>query len=126
MNAIKVYGIHLLLVRNENDNIIGIVGSEDFLGELPIKISQERRIKRSHILIKIVMTPLDKICAFDMHMLEHAKVGNIIVTLKNLRTHYTLIISDENESRQTLRGIFITSQISRQLHMDISYASAKA
>lgn len=33
------------------------VRSEDFLGELPIKISQERWIKRSHILIKIVMTP---------------------------------------------------------------------
>ena len=33
------------------------VRSEDFLGKLPIKISQERWIKRSHILIKIVMTP---------------------------------------------------------------------
>ncbi len=45
--------------------------------------------------------------------------------LKNLRTHYAIIISDENESRQTLQSIFTTSQISRQLHMDISDAIAK-
>lgn len=50
-----------------------------------------------------------------MHTLEHAKVGNIIVMLKKLCTHYALIIINENESRQTLRGIFITSQIRRQL-----------
>lgn len=126
LNTMKVYGVHLLLVSNENNNIIGVVGSEDLLGELPIKISQERRIRRAHILIKMVMTPLDKICAFDMHVLEHAKVGNIIVTLKNLCTHYALIINDQNQSRQTLRGIFTTSQISKQLHMDISDATAKA
>lgn len=126
LNEMKLHGVHLLLIQNENGNIIGVVGSEDLLGELPIKISQERRIKRSQVLIKMVMTPLDEICAFDMHILEHAKVGNIIVTLKSLRTHYALIISNDNNQRRTLRGIFTTSQISRQLHMDISDAIAKA
>ena len=126
LNEMKLHGVHLLLVQNGDDNIIGVVGSEDLLGELPIKISQERRLKRSQILIKMVMTPLNQICAFDMHTLERAKVGNIIVTLKSLRMHYALIISNENNHRQTLRGIFTTSQISRQLHVDISDAIAKA
>ncbi|ATN85299.1 CBS domain-containing protein [Coxiella burnetii] len=126
LNEMKIHGVHLLLVQDDNKHIIGVVGSEEILGELPIKISQEKRIKRSQVLVKMVMTPLDQICAFDMHTLEYAKVGNIIITLKSLRTHYALIINNENDSRQVLRGIFTTSQISRQLHMDISDAIAKA
>ena len=74
----------------------------------------------------MLMMPLEQNCAFNMRILEHAKVGNIVVTLKSLRTHYALIICEENNSNKTIRGIFTTSQISRQLHMDISDAIAKA
>ncbi len=127
LNEMKLNGVHMLLVQEKSGNIIGVIGSEDILGELPIKIIQERRIDRTQILVKMLMTPLNKIAAFDMKALEHAKVGHIVITLKHLRTHYALVISNETtDGSQTLRGIFTTSQISRQLHMDISDAIAKA
>ncbi len=127
LDEMKVHGVHLLLVQEKAGNVVGVIGSEDILGELPIKIIQERRVERSQILVKMLMTPLNKIVAFDMKTLEHAKVGNIVVTLKNLRTHYALVVNDDNgDDKQMLRGIFTTSQISRQLHMDISDAIAKA
>ena len=127
LNEMKVYGVHLLLVQETAGNIVGVIGSEDILGEQPIKIIQERRINRSQVTVKMLMSPLNKIAAFDMHTLEFAKVGHIVITLKKLRVHYALVISNENgNDRQTLRAIFTTSQISRQLHMDISDAIAKA
>lgn len=126
LNEMKVHGVHQLLVRGENGNIKGVIGSEDILGELPIKILQERRIQRSQILVKMIMVPIEKIAALDMRILEHAKVGNIVVTLKKLNTHYALAISNENGDTQTIRGIFTTSQISHQLHQDIADSIAKA
>lgn len=126
LDEMKVSGVHLLLVKDKNGNIVGVIGSEDILGELPIKIIQERRIKRSQVLVKMIMTPIDQIAAFNIDMLEHAKVGNIVVTLKSLRTHYALVTSSAENNQQLLRGIFTTSQISRQLHRDIADSIAKA
>lgn len=126
LDEMKVNGVHLLLVKGKNENIIGVIGSEDILGELPIKIIQQKRIKRSQVLVKMIMTPIDKIAAFNIDMLEHAKVGNIVVTLKSFRTHYALVMSSEKDNQQLLRGIFTTSQISRQLHRHIADSIAKA
>jgi CBS-domain-containing membrane protein len=127
LNEMKFNGVHLLLVQGKDNNIIGVIGSEDILGEQPIKLIQEKRIKRSQITVRTLMTPVEKIAAFDMKALEHAKVGHIITTLKTLRTHYALVIANHTaDGAQILRGIFTTSQISRQLHMDISDAIAKA
>ncbi|OGO97408.1 MAG: hypothetical protein A3F41_05140 [Coxiella sp. RIFCSPHIGHO2_12_FULL_44_14] len=126
LNEMKIQGVHLLLVQGENDHVQGVISSEDILGEWPIKIIQERRIKRSQITVKMVMRPIDKIAALDIKILEHAKVGHIVETLKNLRTHYVLVISEEADNHaKILRGIFTTSQISRQLHRDIADSIAK-
>ena len=125
LSEMRAHGVHLLLVEKD-DSIIGVIGSEDILGELPIKIIQERRIKRSQILVKMMMTPIDQIVAFNLKDIERAKVGNIVVTLKSLRTHYALVVSDEENDQQLLRGIFTTSHISRQLHKDIADFIAKA
>ena len=127
LDEMKIHGVHQLLVQGEENNIIGVIGSEDILGELPIKILQERRIKRSHILVKMIMIPIDDMVAIPMKSLEHAKVGNIIATLKNLNTHYVLVTNNDNgDDAQTIRGIFTTSQISRQLHQDIADAIAQS
>lgn len=125
LNEMKIHGVHLLLVV-KNDCVIGVISSEDILGELPITIIQERRIKRSQVLVKMIMTRIEKIVALNYNDIERAKVGNIVITLKSLRTHYALVTSNEENDQQLLRGIFTTSHISRQLHKDIADSIAKA
>lgn len=127
LNEMKLHGAHLLLVQGNAGNIVGVIASEDILGELPIKMIQERRIHRAQLLVKMLMTPIEKIAALDIKTLDLAKVGHIITTLRDLRIHYALVIGNNTEDGSViLRGIFTTSQISRQLHMDISDAIAKA
>ena len=38
LNEMKIHGVHLLLVQDDHDKVIGIIASEDILGERPIKI----------------------------------------------------------------------------------------
>lgn len=126
LNEMKVKGVHLLLVVNSEKDIIGLISSEDLLGEKPIKIIQENRISRSQILVKMIMEPINKIAAFDIEAVEHARVGNIVQTLQSLRTHYALVVQTDEKGIQIIRGLFNTSQISKQLHTNIANSISKA
>lgn len=125
LNDMKVHGAHLLLVKSEEGLIEGAVTSEDILGEKPIQIIQERRINRAQITVKMIMTPLQNIAAVEIKSLQHAKIGNIVLTLKEMNQHYMLVF-ETNEDETVLRGMFTTSQISRQLHKDVADSLSKA
>lgn len=117
----KVRNVHMLLVTTETRQIIGLISSEDILGEKPIKLSQERRLARHKIMVKMVMVPQTKILTFDMDTLHHAKVGHIINTMKKHQQHYALVVKKSNNgAQQVVQGLFSTSQISKQLHVDIT------
>lgn len=124
LNEMKVRGAHLLLVKDKEGLITGVIASEDIMGEKPIQLLQERRLARQDILVNMLMTPIEKIPALDIKTLQHAKVGNIVNTLKTINQHFLLVF--EKNEEEILRGIFTTSQISRQLHQDVADSVAKA
>lgn len=119
LNEMKISGVHLMLVINKQEQIIGLISSEDILGEKPITLIQERRISRPEILVKMVMIPANQIIAFDMDDLRHARVGNVVNTLQQMRHHNALVLKTNEKGQTLVRGLFSTSQISKQLHMDI-------
>jgi len=119
LNVMKVHGVHLLFVVNNSDQPIGVIASEDILGERPIKIQQEGRTPRSKILVKILMEKLEDIPALDINVVTDFKIGNIVNTLKLHHRHYAIAVKS-NGGEQTIRGIFTMSQINQQLHMQIS------
>lgn len=120
LNDMKTKGIHTLLVTNEHSSQLkGIIASEDILGEKPIKIMQNNRIDRNKIKVDMVMASIKNIIAFDLQSVEEARVGNIVTTLKAHSQHYALVIENEN-NQHIIRGLFNTSQISRQLHHEIA------
>lgn len=120
LNEMKVSGVHLMLVIDETENVIGLISSEDILGEKPIKLIQERRVGRDQITVKMVMTPADSMVAFDIETLKIARVGSVINTLKELRLQHALVMRCENSDHKSLvRGLISMSQISKQLHMDV-------
>lgn len=121
INEMEINGVHSLLVINNNGFFEGIVSSEDVWGEKPIKLIQERRIHRDQVTVRMIMTPLSEIAALDFAIIKSAKVGNILKTLSSRNQHYALVISpNANKPTQIIRGIFTTSQISKQLHTDIA------
>jgi CBS-domain-containing membrane protein len=126
LSEMKVSGVHVLLVVNSHKHVTGVISTEDILGERPIKWMQERHLKRSEVLVRMVMTPHDKLAALDFESLRHAKVAHVINTLKDLNQHYALVVQTDTAQKQKVRGMFSSSQISRQLHMDISNSLSEA
>lgn len=117
----RVCHTHLLLVINQDNLVIGLISSEDILGEKPLKFMQERRIKRAEIKVRMVMTPQEKIAAINIDELRHAKVGNVVKTMHDLKQHYALAVElDPQTQQQIVRGLFSLSQISKQLGYDVT------
>lgn len=114
----EVSGSHILLVVDQEDNVIGIISSEHILGEKTIKLIHERRIPRHEVEVHMVMRPQAEVMAFEFASLKHAKVGNVISTMRNARQHYAFVVEFANTGKQSVRGMFSLSLLSKQLDRD--------
>ena len=108
-------GVRLLLALNPDKTLAGLVTSTDILGEKPVRLIQERRIKHSEILVSDVMTPANRIDALDFADVSHARVGHIVASLKATGRQHALVVERADKNSPRIRGIYSLSQIARQL-----------
>lgn len=120
-------GVRMLLAVDSQQNLAGIITTNDILGEKPVAIAQERRIHHSDILVADIMTPADRLEAFDMHAIQSARVGQVVACLQHARRHHALVVQTAPDGRREVRGLFSLSQIARQLGMPLALpAEAKS
>jgi hypothetical protein len=101
----------------------GILNTNDVLGEKPVAIAQERRIRHGDILVADVMTPADRLEAFDMHAVQSARVGQVVASLQKAGRHHALIVQTASDGVREVRGLFSLSQIARQLGVALQLPS---
>ena len=70
LNKMKLHGVLILLTTDDEQQITGIISSEDLLGEKPIKLLQYSRVERCNITVKILMTTIKDIIAFDIDTIQ--------------------------------------------------------
>jgi hypothetical protein len=109
--------IHLLFVVDDGYKIIGIITSEDISGEKPIKFGEKWRVKFREIKVTDIMTSAKNLEVIKMEVINKAKVGNLVATLKAAHRVHALAIEEgtENADFMLIRGIFSLNQIGRQL-----------
>ena len=127
LETMKTRGVRLLLVTGKSDHILGLITAKDIQGEKPIKIAGESRIPHSAITVEAVMTPRSSIEVLNMLSVRNAQVGHIVATLQELGRQHALVVDVDPETKaQCVRGIFSTSQISRQLGVNAAEVVARA
>jgi len=112
-------GVRLLFVTDSQNNLLGIVTAKDILGEKPVMYIKEHGGKREDIIVQDVMTPKDKLDVLRYNDVKRATVGDIIESLKTLGRQHTLVEEISTNGVSIIRGIFSTTQISRQLGVTI-------
>lgn len=112
--AMRVQRVHLLLVVDERGMLAGLITSTDIEGEKPVRIVQERGIRRSEILVCDIMTPRERLEVLDMDDVIHARVGHVVATLRAVGRQHAMIVDFHNGAMQ-VRGLFSVSQVARQL-----------
>ncbi len=120
-------GVRMLLAMEDQETLAGIITTNDILGEKPVAVAQERRIRHDEILVADVMTPADRLEAFDMHTIQSARVGQVVASLQRARRHHALVVQEAADGQREVRGLFSLSQIARQLGMPLQLpAEAKS
>ena len=114
--------VRLLLVTEQSNKILGIITATDIQGDRPIKYIQKVGGKRDDIFLQDIMTPSAQLDVLQMKMVEKVMVGDIVQTMKKVGRQHALVVDTDEEGNQTLRGIFSTKQISRQLGIEIDTA----
>lgn len=112
-------GVRTLLVLHEDNSLAGIITATDILGEKPMRFIQERGVKHNEILVMDIMTPLDMLEAIPLEEVMHARVGNIVASLRESGRLHALAIDDSAIGLPGICGIFSWTQIEKQLGMKI-------
>ncbi len=112
-------GVRLLLVVDQERKVIGLITANDILGEKPMQVIAQRGIRREELLVRDVMTPQERLQVLGLDALRTAKVGHVVATLKAAGRQHALVVETDGSGRQTVRGMFSTTQIARQLGVTI-------
>lgn len=115
-------GVRLLFVTDIDSNLLGIVTAKDIMGEKPVQYIKEHGGKREDIMVQEIMTAKRNLDVLSFNDVKRATVGDIIETLHVLGRQHTLVEEVSEKGTSVIRGIFSTTQISRQLGVTIDPA----
>ncbi len=107
--------VRSLLVADERRCILGVITTTDILGEKPMHVVRERRVRHEEVLVRDIMTPRERLQVIGLDAVLAAEVGHVVATLKRSGRQHALVAEGDASGRQMVRGIFSASQISRQL-----------
>jgi CBS domain-containing protein len=121
--TMRLRGVRMLLVT-EQGLLAGVITATDLLGERPIRLAQERRIRHAELQVGDVMTPLSRLEALLLHEVEHARVSAVIANLREHNRQHAVVLDVDAQGHRRVRGIFSLSQIARQLGVTLELSHA--
>jgi CBS domain-containing protein len=118
-DKMKRYGVRTLLVLDESDKVLGLLTTTDILGEKPMRFLQHMGGTHADILVRDIMTLQRDLEVLNLHDVSVAKVGHILTTLKAAGRQHAMVVEDNANATQSIRGIFSATQIARQLGVQV-------
>ncbi len=116
-------GVRMLFVVTEMPSIEGLVTAIDLHGDKAMRVVSERGVHYDELRVADVMTVLAALDAIDFARVEHAKVGQLVATLKQLGRNHLLVVQGATPSTpRRVRGVVSRAQIERQLGTAIDVA----
>lgn len=113
-------GVRMLLVRDSEGTVKGLITSRDIESSKTEKILQKADVRWEDLLVCDLMTLGGKVEVLLMDDVRKARVGDIIATLRRVnRQHAMVLETDPSSGKSEVRGIFSLSQIAAQLGLDI-------
>lgn len=110
--------VRLLFVVNEQDDLEGLITLNDIKGERPLRFQREAGINHGEVLVRDIMTPLDRLEVVSMSDVAEACVGDIIETLSRTGRQHALV-EERTSQGSVIRGIFSATRIGKQLGVQL-------
>lgn len=109
------YGVRMLLVLDDNEQVAGLLTASDVLGEKPMRYLQNMGGTHDDIMVRDIMTAPRELSALRVADVQQANVGEIVATLKKANRQHALVMTEGVDGKQIVCGLFSVTQIARQL-----------
>ena len=113
-------GVRLLLVRDDDERLLGLITARDLHGERPQQLASGRSVKPGELLVSDLMVPTGQIDIVYFREVVYARVIDILDAMKAQGRQHILVEDEDpvtGESR--VRGIFSATQIGRLLGVPV-------
>jgi len=109
------YGIRMLLVLDDKEQVNGLLTATDVLGEKPMRFLQSVGGIHADIMVRDIMSTQRELEVMKIEDVLKAKVGEIVASLKQSHRQHALVVAEAADGKQTVCGLFSVTQIARQL-----------
>lgn len=109
------YGVRMLLVLDDNEQVAGLLTASDVLGEKPMHFLQNMGGTHADIMVRDIMSTQRELQVLKLADVQSSKVGAIVASLKKANRQHALVVAEGADGRQTVCGLFSITQIARQL-----------
>jgi hypothetical protein len=110
--------VHMAFVTGVNEQVIGLITTQHLQGEKPLQRAMADHVHYSELKLEDLMTPLDQWPVVSLDALTHARVGDIVATLREQSLRYLLVI-EPVDGQPVLRGLFSARQLEAGLGLKI-------
>jgi len=109
------YGVRMLLVLDDKEQVNGLLTATDVLGEKPMRFLQSVGGIHADIMVRDIMSTQRELEVMKIEDVLKAKVGEIVASLKQSHRQHALVVAEAADGKQTVCGLFSVTQIARQL-----------
>ncbi len=115
-------GIRLLFVVDQSSHLLGLVTSQDIMGEKPMRYLQSHdgqysALTRAHIQVQDIMQLPSMWNALDATHLERAKLGDLVENFKKIEGRHLLVL--EHSDIWRVKGLFSATRLEHVLGIEI-------
>lgn len=116
--------VRSLFVVNVDNEVLGLLTATDLLGEKPIEHLARQGGRRSDLRVRDLMTPHARLEVLPLAEVERARVGHVLATLEAAGRLHAMVVEQDADGREVVRGVFSASQLEKQLGQPVSTAAA--
>jgi len=113
------YGIRMLMVLDDNEQVAGLLTAGDILGGKPMRFLQNMGGTHADIMVRDIMSTQRELTALKIEDVQKAKVGDIVSTMKKTNRQHALVVSEGADGKQSVCGLYSITQIARLLGADV-------
>lgn len=107
--------VRSLFVVNVDNEILGLITATDLLGEKPMQHVARYGGRRSDIRVRDLMTPHARLEVLPMAEVARARVGHVLATLNRAGRQHAIVVEDNGQGSEVVRGVFSASRLEQQL-----------
>lgn len=111
--------VRMLFAVDHGGCVVGLITSNDVLGEKPMQVVRERGVRHDEIRVQDIMMPADAVEAIDIDDLAGARVGDIVETMRAHGRQHALVMRRDASGLLQICGVFSAADLSRRLGMPV-------